>query len=87
MTLSIDNYNIFIKNDGKWKQIYPLKDHKGATILTQQAITHTEQGISISDIKHQIHYIEDGAYKVGIFNNEDVRFEALPFTKMLTGEE
>jgi len=77
MKITIEDYNIWVREDGEFKQIFPLEYGQSCIMC---------EGVS-GKIKHSFTYIDNGIYAIKTFDNADVRFRPTPYTAIFTDKE
>ena len=77
MKISIEDYNVWVRENGEFKQIFPLE-------CGQSYIMYEGVG---EEIKHSFTYVDNGVYTIKIFDNTDVRFKPTPYTAIFTDKE
>jgi len=77
MKITIEDYNVWVRENGKFKQIYPVES-------SQSCIMYEGVG---EEIKHSFTYVENSVYTIKTFDNADVRFRPTPYTAIFTNEK
>ena len=77
MKITIEDYNVWVRENGKFKQIYPVES-------SQSYIMYEGVG---EEIKHSFTYIDNGIYTIKTFDNADVMFEPTEYMSIFTDDK